>query len=353
MNKATTIVGAIIIWLLSTLFCYMMIRYSRGSENGSILILVMVFAWLGITAGLIIVVVKSSKENFTLTGDGQTINIFQSCGGNSPPAPQPTPPGPPAPPPAPVSQDDVKNWIKGVDPSLTDDCITCILDNAMHLWTADSLTSVQAMPVEKQLQILKAMLVFNCKQQCVIPANDLLPAAVDHWVRTTKPGLAPQCISCIVKAIIKMWSKDDYSQAVQKPVEDQVKILEALLAFQCKSCQEPASLNPEQIFNWVKTMYPNGANDCYSCAVEMILKLWRPEDYAKVRSMTLESQMQVVKALASLDCANSCIEVPSGLTAADVQAWISSVTKTTCVVSSLEFVFCWRNATVLPEIRPL
>jgi hypothetical protein len=84
------------------------------------------------------------------------------------------------------------------------------------------------------------------------------------------------------------------------------------------------------------------SQDCYKCALTIILRMWSTTEFAKVQAMSKASQLQILKALTALNCDKECIEVPSGLTAQEVSAWLSTVLNgrfasctTSCIIPTI------------------
>lgn len=259
-----------------------------------------------------------AKENFD--NEGQVINIIQNCGG----APQPAPPGP-LPPPSPLNKDEIMKWIETVDPSLTSACKSCIVDSALKMWNSQTLAQLKTMPLEKQKPILDAMLAFDCNKQCVIPPSGLNESAVDQWLRVLMPDLVQNCHHCVLDVILKSWSKDEFSKLLQNAKGDQIKVVEALIAFNCPKCDVPAKIPVVEVQKWVGGLLTGAKPDCYNCIVETVVKMWSTADFARVKSMDKKSQRNVVQALLALSCNKECVEVPSGLTPQEVSVWINSV----------------------------
>jgi len=280
---------------------------------------------LTLIAGLIIVRRQHKKEGYALNlpGDsaGATINIIQNCGSCNPtPGPTPVPPGP-----APLTKDAVAKWIKSVDTGLTANCSNCIIDKAMQLWNSNLLEQISTLPMEKQKTILNAMLAVDCVSQCIIPVSNLDKQKVIAWVNMIVPTAGVNCQACAVDYILKHWSSQNFSNALVKMKEEQVKILEGIIAFNCPKCDAPIKLDAKAVQAWLTGLLTGANPDCYSCAINTIVRLWSVADFNKIKKMDKKSQIQVIQALLALNCSENCIEVPSGLTPGQVNQWLASI----------------------------
>lgn len=268
----------------------------------------------------------NDSENYETESSGcnQTINITQNCADKNPkPAPVPTP----VPIPVPFNlSDSIKKWIVSVDSKLTAECQNCILENALKMWKEDTLRKVSIMDSESQKKVLNGLLAFDCSKQCVIPQSGLNKGAVDTWIRSTIKGASNDCVECIVDAIMKLWSPDDYKKVLSKTLEEQMKIIEGVFALHCEKCkQNTDKLNSDMVEKWLTTLLVGAKPECYKCAVETIVKLWQQKDFTKVKLMEKKSQVQIVQALLELNCEKSCVIIPSGLNPKDVESWLLKI----------------------------
>ena len=268
---------------------------------------------------------KKDKEGFSAlpAGDGQTINIVQNCGGSAPAPPGPAPPAPPGP--APLSDKDVRNWVKSINPALTGECQDCVVEHALKMWSADTLAQVKQEPKAKQEVILNAMLAFDCSKQCVLPPSGLNAAEVDQWLHTLEPKLAPACHACLVKIILKLWTVADYNRLQKLEKDQQMGVIQGLLAFNCPNCDLPNNLSLDEVVQWMSGLLTGATQDCYKCGASVILRLWSTQDFAKVKKLSKKSQLQVLQSLMALNCDKVCVAVPSGLTPADLEPWLASI----------------------------
>lgn len=253
----------------------------------------------------------------------QTINIIQNCGSN--PQPSPVPPTPVPPTPQPLSKDVILKWIKSVNSKLTNTCNDCIVNSVIKLWNVDTLNKVMKDPMEQQETILNAILAFDCNSQCVIPASKLNPAQVDQWLHTVDESLSPACHQCVMKVILKMWSLDQYVKVLKLDKEKQLNIIQGIIAFNCASCNTPSNLTPQEVQQWMASLISGASQDCYECALSNIMRMWSTIDFAKVKAMNKESQIQILKSLMALNCSKDCIVVPSGLTSSEVKKWVDDL----------------------------
>jgi len=117
---------------------------------------------------------------------------------------------------------------------------------------------------------------------------------------------------------------NDLHKVQSKAMEDQKKILDALLAFDCqKQCVvAPAGLTKKEVMAWVGSVYLGLPTNCYNCVVEAIMKMWGPDELAKAKAKAKHDQTKIVRGILAFDCAH-CDVVK--LNAGDVQKWLNSV----------------------------
>lgn len=269
-----------------------------------------------------IVLVKNNKEPYDAAADNcsQTINIYQNCGSKPGPGPGPSP-GP-----VPIDKDAIKKWIASVDPKLTGQCQDCILVSASQLWSSDTLDKVSSMPLEKQKTILSALLAFDCEKQCVIPPSGLVRGAVDTWVHTVAPNVIGTCHDCAVDVIMKLWSPDDLKKADALSPADKTNIVMALLTVNCPDCDaKSGKLAEGEVRDWIDSLLSGAKKECSTCLVNKIVDLWDEKKMTEVKAMKKNSQQQILQALLALNCQKECIEIPSGLDAAEVMQWVTVV----------------------------
>ena len=252
------------------------------------------------------------------SGCTQNINIVQNCA-----KPRPSPGPGPTPQPQ-LSKQDVVNWIKSVNPSLTSQCEDCVVDTVMKLWKMSDLMMVKAKSLADQKNILDALVAFDCQKQCVVTPAGLDEKQVRMWVGSVYLGLSANCYDCIVKAIMKMWSPAEFAQVQTKSKHDQTLVVRGLLAFDCANC-DVIKISPTDVRNWLSTVLTGANAQCYQCLVDSAVKNWTPGDFSKVKAMNKKSQQQVVQALLALNCVKECVQVPSGLQAQEVHMWLNGL----------------------------
>lgn len=323
---------------LSTLFMLRVYNHNNNSMKKSLLISLIPFL-LFLLIGLALVS-KNKKERFGLGSDGldqnQTINIIQNCG--SGPSPSPIPPGP-SPVPTPLKSEDVLKWMNNINSKLTSTCQNCVVENALKLWNTDTLNKIETEPMEKQETILNAMLAFNCSKQCVITSSKLNAAEVDQWLHEADSSLSANCHQCAVGAILRTWSLDEYNLVLKMSEEKQKTVIQALIALNCAACNIASSLNKQEVQQWITGLLTGADVNCYACVLTNILKMWNNLEFAKVKAMDKASQIQILKALMSLNCDKECITIPSGLSSTEVSKWVFGLVKNmdlgTCVNSCI------------------
>jgi hypothetical protein len=253
---------------------------------------------------------SNDKEKFEEEQQGcnQTINIIQNC---DPSKKQ-----------IQLQPDSIKKWIEALDPKLTSECQECIIKNALKLWEPSTLLKVSHMAVDEQKRILSGLLAFDCTKQCVIPKAGLNKTDVLMWMRKVLPTISMDCEKCLIDAIMKLWSVDDFKKALSKPEKEQIHIAEGLIALHCEKCEIISHLQPDVIRKWISSLLAGTKKDCLECAVDVIVKMWDLKEFAKVNGMSKKSQVQIVHALVGLNCEKACVEIPSGLNPKDVLNWM-------------------------------
>lgn len=273
---------------------------------------------------------RRGGEGYHDSGINQVINIVQNCDGGKKPSPSPSP-APPSPPK--VTIEALTKWVKGLEPALTDKCVVCIVASAKKLWSGEMLSKVESLPVNDQKTILNALLAFQCDKSCVVPVNGLNSADVMKWVSDLIPTMPPQCRTCVVNSVLKLWTPDEYTKVLNMPASQQQEVVQAMILLNCPTCDtNNNNLNPADVNKWIaqylpKILGPSNVeqSQCYTCAYNTIMKMWSPEQFAKVQAMDDVSQSQILQAIVALDCNKNCIAVPSGLTDEQVYAWITSL----------------------------
>jgi hypothetical protein len=302
---------------LATFFLIKSNKLSTGQSPAWALLPVIIILIIGIFS-----IEKKHKEPYSdskTSDDGcnQTINIYQNCSGPGP-NPNPIPDGP-------IQKSDVMTWIKSIDSQLTATCQNCIANTAVKMWKKSDLTNVKSMSIDRQKVILNAMLVIDCNSQCIIPPSGLDRKQVEQWVAMVGKNISPQCQTCAVDHIMKLWAPTDFDKVRIRMMVEQQKILQGVIALNCPNCETSNKLNPTDVQKWISLILTGAKPDCYNCIVSSIVNLWDNEQFTEVKKMDKKSQVQVVQALIAMNCEKQCIEVPSGLTPQQAQSWLNSV----------------------------
>lgn len=319
MEKSEKYGILIVIALVIGLGTFWLLKYNRVDmkKAGMISLLPVV---LTIVVGIIIIE-KDEKEKFSETdGCTQNINIYQQCGGKN----TPSPPSPPTD----LLKDDIEKWIGSVDSGLTSLCKSCVVSSALKLWKKIDLMKVQAIPLDKQKLVLQAMLVMDCDKECVIKPVGLEKAQILAWLAQLAPPLPAGCRDCLVDTILKLWSVSDFQKTVAHPKEEQIHIVQALVALNCKDCDKgiPGNIPAGEVEKWLNGILGGSNVSCLDCVIKTIYRIWKLPEFEKVQKMDKKSQDQIVQALIALNCEKDCIEVPSGVTKSEAMVWISSLT---------------------------
>jgi hypothetical protein len=327
-TKYAVLAGVAVVVGFVSFFLIKSNKFTTGQSAAWALVPVLIVLAIGIPT-----IEKKHKEHYSeeMSGDGcnQTINIYQNCPGPSPPGPD-----------GPVKKLDVLAWIKSVDSQLSGGCQDCIANTAVKMWKQSDLAKVKSMAIDRQKVVLNAMLVIDCNSQCIIPPSGLDRKEVAQWVSMIGPELSAQCQECAVNAIMKLWSPNDFAKARIGMKQDQARILQGLIVFNCKDC-DINKLNPADVQKWLSTILTGAKPDCYKCAVDSIVNLWDVTKFNQVKQMDKKSQTQVVQALIALNCEKECVEVPSGLTPQQAMSWLNTVLVgenpncTNCLVSAI------------------
>lgn len=267
----------------------------------------------------------NDSESYTVSstesgGCSQTINIVQNCGPNPP-----SPPSPPPSPPHPPEKEDILDWIDSIDSELTSSCKNCIVNSASKLWSRDMLPKVKQLSKEQQKNILNALLSFDCSKQCVVTPAKLTASVIQRWVSVLLPKLPQKCINCVVSFGLKLWTLEDFAMIQAKDKEDQINLVNALIAMNCNDCADTPRIDPGLIRKWLDSVLAGAKPDCMDCIVDKISAMWTLADFGKVQGMDKKSQLQIVQALIGLACSKECVYIPSGLNRNVISQWVNSV----------------------------
>lgn len=271
---------------------------------------------------------RGNMEGFDVTGKcNQTINIYQNCGDSS---------GPPTP--TPVNSENIKAWVNSVRPDLTDTCKQCVLDKIISMkWSDKILEEEKLKDISLQKSDIDVILAVDCVNQCTAPPANLDRELVKDWVVNTLGHspmhivLAEPCVSCIVDAIMRIWSIKEFQDAQALPKDQQLKVIQALRALNCQNCQPSSKLNPEVVREKLINILAGRLPQCFDCVVNSVINIWTLTDWNLFLALNpkdetsgeaFNSQSQVIQALIAFNCATECSKIPSGISDEEAQLFV-------------------------------
>ena len=203
---------------------------------------------------------------------------------------------------------EVQQWMAGLITGATQDCYKCGLAIILRMWSTTEFAKVKAMSKASQLQVLKALLALNCDKQCLEVPSGLTPQEVMAWLSTVLiNGELSNCASsCIVPAIVKMWTPAMLSNVKIKPLLEQQKIVQGIITLNCKDQCFGGPLNAGQLAWYVKNVLPSASSECQSCIVESAMKNWTPTSFQELLGKPVEDQVKTVRLLADFNCPHVC-----------------------------------------------
>lgn len=208
---------------------------------------------------------------------------------------------------------EVQQWMAGLITGATPDCYKCGLAIILRMWSTTEFAKVKAMSKASQLQVLKALLALNCDKQCVEVPSGLTPQEVMSWLSTVLiNGELSNCASsCIVPVIVRTWTPAMLANVKIKPLLEQQKIVQGIIALNCKEQCFGGPLNAGQLAWYVKNVLPSASADCQSCIVEAAMKNWTPTSFQELLNKSVEDQVKAVRLLADFNCPHVCGNLPA------------------------------------------
>jgi hypothetical protein len=232
-----------------------------------------------------------------------------------------------------VTAADAQKFLSSVLVGQSPKCYQCLVSSITKNWTVDNFTKIKAMKKDSQVQVVQALLAFACLKECVVVPSGLTTQEVQQWLNSVFSGANAKCSTCLVQSVQKLWTRDQFTQVKAKAKADQVKIVQGLIAFDCKQqCvvtpPHPSNLAME-IQDWIEKILPHEDKSCYSCMVSHAVKMWDEAEFDKVKAMPLASQQQIGQGLLGLNCQSECSQVhppphPGNL-AMEIQEWIKNL----------------------------
>lgn len=228
---------------------------------------------------------------------------------------------------------EVRNWVNRIIKNqLPSNCVDCIATAIVKTWSPKEFQTTLSKQEKDQESILHSVWLANCKG-CNAPVVD---KDVVNWVNSMMTGASLECASCVIKNIHTLWDEDQFMKVKSMDKKSQLQILKALVALDCnKECVSiPTKLDPSVISSWVASILKADNNNCKSCVVESIMRLWTPASFAKVQQMHPADQEKVLQGILSFNCESKCVR-PSKLSPMEVSDWLKNFYKasecTSCI----------------------
>lgn len=230
-----------------------------------------------------------------------------------------------------VTAADAQKFLSSVLSGQSPKCYQCLVSSITKNWTIDNMAKVKAMKKDSQVQVVQALLAFACLKECVSVPSGLTTQEVQQWLNSVLVGVNSNCSTCLVQSIQKLWTRDSFTQVKAKAKDDQVKIVQGLIAFDCKqTCistpPHPTNLAME-IQDWAEKMLPHEDKNCYTCIVSNGVKMWDEDEFDKVKAMPATTQIQIAQGLIAFNCNTECSQVgphPTNL-AMEIQGWAQKI----------------------------
>jgi hypothetical protein len=248
----------------------------------------------------------------------------------------------------------VDTWARSTLKGVSNDCVECVVDSAMKLWSPDDYKKVLSKTPEEQMKIAEGVLALHC-EKCKQNPNKLDPNMVKSWLSSLLVGAKPDCYNCAVETIVKLWEQKDFIKVKSMEKKSQVQVVQALLGLNCeKSCVVvPSGLNPRDVEAWLLKTSPLEfqSKDCLNCTVASIVKLWTPENMKTVMGKSRLDASKIIQGVVAMNCKTQCLNSP--LSRARVVDWFKeklpgqNINCLNCVVDKA--VEEWKTNTLFVE----
>jgi len=205
----------------------------------------------------------------------------------------------------------VDTWVRSTLKGSSNDCIECVTDAIIKLWSPDDYKKVLSKTPQEQMKIAEGVLALHC-ENCKQNPSKLDPDMVKSWLTSLLVGAKPECYNCAVETIVKLWEQKDFIKVKSMEKKSQVQVVQALLGLNCeKDCViVPSGLNTKVVESWLLKTSPLEfqSKDCLDCTVSSIVKLWTPETMKNVLSKTSVDISKIIQGIIAMNCKTKCMD---------------------------------------------
>lgn len=205
----------------------------------------------------------------------------------------------------------IDTWTRSMLKNESNDCVNCVVDSVMKLWSPDDYKKVLSKTPEEQMKIAEGVFALHC-EKCKQNSDKLNPDMVKSWLTSLLVGAKPECYNCAVETILKLWQQKDFVKVKLMEKKSQVQIVQALLGLNCeKDCViVPSGLNAKVVESWLLKTSPKEfqSKDCLDCTVTSIVKLWTPETMKNVLSKTSVDISKIIQGIIAMNCKTKCMD---------------------------------------------
>ena len=245
------------------------------------------------------VISSKKKENFE-TPCQQIININPMYGER--PSPMPSPAEIKM-----ISPSDADKWISSVDKDFSENCKGCLSKNLAKVWTVDMLEKVKKMSPSIQLDLLKLLVMLDCDKECEPkpipkPVSKLTKDKVEALIKKIYPDILETVKECMENNIMKLWDEKNFDIVLSKPLVEQEKILNGILALNCGNIYKMYDKKARDLF---ASVGGNINTKCGMCILQSIIKNWDMETFSKVEKMNLPQRKLFIDTYSKL-CDAEC-----------------------------------------------
>lgn len=219
---------------------------------------------------------------------------------------------------------EVKKWLSSVVPKMEAECLECVADQIVKLWTEAQFHEALKKHPAEQLTIIDAVYSVHCtdcKGTAKVPRDVL-----EKWLTVQLTGAKPGCYKCLLDNMARMWDEAQFNKIKKMDAKSRRQVIQSLISLNClKECvYVPTGLKKGDVSMFVHSVLGEQGARCMDCLSEFILKNWTVENYARVKDlMPKDQQQRILHALITLECKNQCSD--GHLDKKEVMEWVSSM----------------------------
>lgn len=148
------------------------------------------------------------------------------------------------------------------------------------------------------------------------------PGGISDWIKGINGTLTPACVACVKSSAEKLWSADTLEKVKEMNIDQQKKILNMLLAFDCsKQCSVPSNeLDEDRVRTWVNSIIPSSSLVCVPCVVSSIMKMWKLSDFQNALAKSTSDQQKLIGYIIIMNCGDCSVLNPQ-----EIRAWLNGV----------------------------